>query len=120
MARPKKHGDGPSKPVSFRLSEADHLAYMQKCEAAGLSPSDFFRECVLTNRTQIVARPKASADRRRLLFLVNKASNNINQLAHRANADHLAGTLSELKYEAILDNLELIARYMKATLGHVD
>ena len=90
MARPKKHGDGPSKPVSFRLSEADFLAYQAKCAEAGLTPSDFFRECVLTNRTQIVARPKASGDTRRLLYLFNKAGNNMNQLAHRANADHLA------------------------------
>lgn len=120
MGRPKKHGDGPSKPVSFRLSEADYLAYQAKCEEAGLSQSDFFRECVLTNKTQVVARPKASADRQRLLFLVNKTSNNLNQLAYRANSDHLAGKLSEAGYETILDNLELIGRYLKATINHVD
>jgi hypothetical protein len=67
-----------------------------------------------------VARPKASADRRRLLYLFNKTSNNINQLAHRANADHLGGVLSESGYESILDQLELIVRYLKATLPHVD
>lgn len=120
MARPKKHGDEETKPVSFRLAQSERLAYLAKCEAAGLSPSDFFRQCVLTNKTQIVARPKASADRQRVLFLVNKASNNMNQLAYRANSDHLAGKLSEAKYQALIDNLELIARYMKATLGHVD
>jgi hypothetical protein len=120
MARPKKHGDEETMPVSFRLAKSERLAYLAKCKAAGLSPSDFFRECVLTNKTQIVARPKASADRQRMLFLVNKTSNNLNQLAYRANSDHLAGKLSEAKYEALLDNLELIARYMKATLGHVD
>lgn len=120
MARPKKHGDEATKPVSFRLAESERLAYLAKCEAAGLSPSDFFRECVLTNKTQIVAKPKATADRCQLLFLVNKTSNNLNQLAHRANSDHLAGKLSEQKYEAILNNLELIARNLKATLGYVD
>jgi len=120
MARPKKHGDGPSKPVSFRLSEADFLAYQAKCAEAGLTPSDFFRECVLTNRTQIVARPKASGDTRRLLYLFNKASNNMNQLAHRANADHLAGTLSGSTYEGILYNLEQIARYLRAAIHHAD
>ncbi len=122
MARPKKHGDEATKPVSFRLAESERLAYLAKCEAAGLSPSDFFRECVLTNKTQIVAKSKskATADRRQLLFLVNKTSNNLNQLAHRANSDHLAGKLSETKYEAILDSLELIARNLKATLGYVD
>lgn len=119
MARPKKHGDEPSKPVSFRLAESERLAYLAKCEAAGLSPSDFFRECVLTNKTQIIARPKASADRERLLFLVNKTSNNMNQLAYRANSDHLAGKLTEVKYEVILENLELIARFLKASIDNV-
>ena len=120
MARPKKHGDGPSKPVSFRLPESVYLEYEKKCADAGMSLSDFFRDCVLTNRTQIVARPKASPDRRRLLYLFNKTSNNMNQLAHRANADNQAGKVSPATYEAILDNLELLARYLKATLPHVD
>ena len=120
MARPKKHGAGLSKPVSFRLSEPDFLAYQEKVRASGLSASDFFRDAVLTNRTQIVARPKASGDKRRALYLLNKAGNNINQLAHRANAAHQAGTLSEKTLEGILDNLELIARYLKATVSHVD
>jgi len=120
MARPKKHGDESTVPVSFRLTKTERLDYLAKCEAAGLSPSDFFRDCVLTNRTQIVARPKASADRQRLLYLVNKTSNNLNQLAHRANSDHLAGKLSETKYEEMIDSLETIARFLKATIPHVD
>ncbi len=120
MARPKKHGAGLSKPVSFRLSEPDFLAYQEKVRASGLSASDFFRDAVLTNRTQIVARPKATADKHRALYLLNKAGNNINQLAHRANAAHQAGKLSEKTLEGILDNLELITRYLKATVGHVD
>ena len=109
-----------TRPVSFRLTAADHAAYLAKVEASGLKPSEFFRECVLQNRTQIVARAKASPERGRLLYLFNKASNNMNQLAHRANADHLAGTLSESTYEGILYNLEQIARYLKAAIHHAD
>lgn len=121
MVRPYKNGDEPSKPVSFRLPISVRDAYLNKCAAANLSPSDFFREYVLTNKTQVIAQqPKASADRRRLLFLVNKSSNNLNQLAHRANSDHLAGKLSEEAYEAILQGLEQIAQDMKAALAHVD
>ena len=109
-----------TRPVSFRLTAADHAAYLMKVEASGLKPSAFFRDAVLTNRTQIVARPKASPERGRLLYLFNKASNNINPLAHRANADHLAGTLSESTYEGILYNLEQVARYLKTALNHAD
>lgn len=107
-------------PVSFRLTAGDHAAYLAKVDASGLKPSEFFRDAVLTNRTQILARPpKASPERGRLLYLFNKTSNNINQLAHRANADHLAGVISEATYTRILTDLHGLAHYMKAAIKDV-
>ena len=119
---PRKPADGQklTRPVSFRLTDADHAAYLAKVEASGLKPSEFFRECVLQNRTQVVARVPTSSDKRRLLYLFNKASNNINQLAHRANADHLAGVISEDTYTRILADLHGLAHYMKAALKDAD
>lgn len=118
MPRPKKHGaetDGPSRPVSFRLSAPEYDAFKARCAAAGLCISDFFREAVLANRTQIIAKakPLSSPDSLRLLFLVNKSSNNINQLARRANEDHLSGKLDTPTYRQILAQLELIVALFK-------
>jgi Bacterial mobilisation protein (MobC) len=117
--------DGSSKDkltrlVSFRLTDADHQAYLEKVEASGLKPSTFFRDCVLTNRTQIIARPKSSLEKSRLLYLFNKASNNINQLAHRANSEHKGGGLSDGTYREILDALDDLSRDMKDILRRVD
>jgi hypothetical protein len=109
-----------TRPVSFRLTAADHAAYLAKVEASGMKPSAFFRDAVLTNKTQIVARAKASPERGRLVYLINKASNNINQLAHRTNADHLAGVVSEATYTRILAELQTLAHYMKATIKDAD
>lgn len=109
-----------SKPVAFRLTEADHAAYLEKVEASGLKPSEFFRECVLQNRTQVVARVQPSGDKRRLLYLFNKASNNLNQLAHRANAAELAGTATAATYAGILAELQAISDMMKEALDHAD
>lgn len=109
-----------TKPVAFRLSEADHAAYLAKVEASGMTPSQFFREAILTNKTQVIARPKQSADYGRLVYLINKASNNINQLAHRANADHQAGKVSEATYTGILSELNMLAHYLKATINNAD
>jgi len=116
----KGGGEKLTRPVSFRLTAADHAAYLAKVEASGLKPSEFFRECVLQNRTQIVARAKASPERGRLLYLFNKASNNINQLAHRANSDHLAGVITAETYTRILADLHGLAHYMKAALKDAD
>ncbi|MBK3786039.1 MobC family plasmid mobilization relaxosome protein [Paraburkholderia aspalathi] len=85
-----------------------------------MKASEFFRECVLTNRTKIVARLPASADRKRILFVVNKAGNNLNQLAHVANTQQLTGKLSEATFAAIVEQLELVEQLLKAHLHRVD
>ena len=109
MPRTKSNGGvGLGKPIAFRLSEADRAVYLEKVAASGLTQSEFFRQAVLTNRTQVIARPKASDDRKRLLYVFNKISNNLSQLAHRANSEHVRGKLSEATYEQMLDQLQMI------------
>ena len=121
MPRKKSNdGAGLGKPIAFRLSEVDRAAYLEKVTRSGLTQSEFFRQAVLTNRTQVIARPSASPERRRLLYIFNQASNNLNQIAHRANADHVSGNLSEATYEQVLEQMQLISRYLKATLAKVD
>ena len=119
---PRKPADGQklTRPVSFRLTDADHAAYLAKVEASGLKPSEFFRECVLQNRTQVVARVPTSSDKRRLLYLFNKASNNLNQLAHTANAAELAGTVTPATYAGILAELQTLADVMKEAIRNAD
>ena len=121
MARPKKEtAEKLTEPVSFRLAKADHAAFVAKVQASGMKESAFLRDCVLGNKTQIVAKPKANSDTRRLLYLSNKVSNNVNQLAHRVNTDHLAGKINEAAYERLLMELQAVTQFMKATLQNVD
>jgi hypothetical protein len=121
MPRKKSNdGAGLGKPISFRLSESDRAAYLEKVTRSGLTQSEFFRQAVLTNRTRVIARQVDSLDRRRLLYIFNKASQNLNQIAYRANSDHVSGTLSESTYEQLLNQMQMISRYLKATLAKVD
>lgn len=90
MARPTKDESEKLKTVAFRITEGDFWR-TKKFGASGLSQSEFFREYVLTNTTQVISRPVASKDSKRAVFLLHKASNNINQLAHRANSENRAG-----------------------------
>lgn len=113
MARPTKSEEeklGPT--IAFRLRSDDFHAYKKKVSASGVSQSEFFRLHVLGNTTQVVARPVASPDAKRAVFLLHKASNNLNQLAHRANVEHLAGTLSERSFVAIIDQLRQLNAFM--------
>ncbi|KAG1323446.1 hypothetical protein G6F63_012991 [Rhizopus arrhizus] len=110
----------PTRTVSFRLTLPDPATYLAKASAAGVKPSEFFRDAVLTNRTQVVARVQPSSDKRRLIYLFNKASNNLNQLAHTANAAELAGTVTPATYAGILAELQALADLMKKAIRDAD
>lgn len=119
--RPRKPpGEGLDNVVSFRLNDRDYAVHVGKCQAAGLNESEFYRQHVLNNTTQVIARPSASLEKKKMLYLVNKASNNLNQLAHRANSEHLEGVISEKTYSEILDNLQRMADYFKVVIANVD
>lgn len=121
MVRPRRDNSaalGP--PIHVRLSIQDREAFIAKAEAAGLTQSDFFRQCVMTNRTHVVARAPASTDRKRVLFFVSKASNNLNQLAHAVNSERLAGKVTEGTISSVLDSLHALELLLKAHLHSVD
>ncbi len=116
--------DGQKEPltrrINARLTEAEHALIEEKRAAAGMNASEFFRECVLTNRTQIVARPQASGDRKQLLYAVNKVGNNLNQLAHAVNTAHMTERVSEATYLSVLDHLRWFQQYLKGMVDRVD
>lgn len=107
-------------PISFRLNANDHAVWMQKIESSGMTKSEFIRAAVINNETVVHERKRASVDKKKLLFISNKASNNINQLAHRAHSDKLAGILSESTYIDVLYELQSLNSHLKATLSNVD
>jgi hypothetical protein len=108
------------KPIAFRLPLADRTAFLAKVHESGLTQAEFFRQCVLTNRTKVIARSAPSVDRKRTVFVVNKAGNNLNQIAHVLNAARLDQSASETTYLAALDTLESIELLLRAHLKNVD
>lgn len=114
-ARPKILS-GP--PISFRLGADDHIEFMAAVAQSGMRTTEYIRECVLSNETKVEIRHVApSPEFGRVLYVVNKAGNNINQLAHRANLDNLKGALSEQTYQAILRELEYISLALRAVVN---
>lgn len=109
-----------SRVASFRLTDSDYGAYRVKFVASGLTQSEFFRQHVLHNTTQVIAAKRASLDAKRMLYLYTTVANNINQLAHRVNADHLAGKNSEATYSSLLASLDAIHTNLRLVLKNVD
>lgn len=101
-----------SERVAFRMTKADKAAYESKVAASGLTPSEFFRSAVLTNKTAVISR-RLDPRLVEMRFLMRKASNNINQIAHRVNADNVSGKLSDRTYLGIMNALIRLSDYMK-------
>lgn len=98
---------------SFRLPVSDADWWDAKIARSGFdNKSAFFRQAVQENKTEVIARPVATRDAKRAVFLLAKASNNINQLAHRANTEHRAGKVPESTFAAILDQLQQLNQFM--------
>ena len=116
MARPKKNTEMFSKPVSFRLTATDHAAYQEKVIASGLSPSNFFRDVVLKNKTRIYAAAQLNDNQKELIRYFRAASNNMNQLAKRCNIDNKRGILTDKSYIALLESLQTIERYLRQAI----
>ena len=114
MARPpKKEETALDTRVGFRLSKSDYEHYLQKVAESGMSASEFFREAVLGNKTEIVV---LAPETRELVYHFAKVGNNLNQLAKRVHEDHAKGVLDGERYDWLNVRLVAIADYLKALI----
>lgn len=121
MARPKKpDSEKLTRTVAWRVTETVKVEMDQQYAESGLTQSEFLRELLQRKKATIVAKPRPSSDLKQLVFLFNKASNNINQLAHRANAAHLDGTENEQTYAGILAALQLLNEQLKRGIDNAN
>ena len=109
MARLRRAYDGERRTEGYtvQLTESERVELGQRAEGRGLLVSDYVRACCLTDRLPpaVTGRPKAEA--LALVAALARIGNNLNQLAHHANA------LGELRSERAL--LEALAEFGEAT-----
>lgn len=84
----KKGGRPPSvtkrdQQITVCLTKIEKLALSKRAEKAGLNLSDYGRQMILTGRVQA----RLSAQENETLNQVARLGNNLNQIAHKANAD---------------------------------
>lgn len=132
--------------VAFRLPEDEYRLFIGKALAAGQSQTEFFRSAVLQNKTELLAhgvpltkeelkrlaeaeerqkrldnaKRRTSEEKKRMLFLFNKASNNINQIAKAVNTAFLDGSVDKSTFESILDDLDHLTNYFHACIDYID
>jgi hypothetical protein len=96
--------------ISLRITPDEFSPFAKQIEESKLSRSAFFRKVVLDKSSFINIEVK---DTRKLLYLFNKSSNNINQLALKVNVAHKNGKISDRKYSLFLNALLNIESLMK-------
>ncbi|OSK14531.1 bacterial mobilization protein (MobC) [Escherichia coli M056] len=116
----KANSKNKDKVVAFRLSSEDFIQFEEKLAASNMKKSEFFREVFLNSNVNITVKAGPSKDLERLTFLFNKASNNLNQLAHQVNSAHLSGQVSERLYKTVNNVLVDIRTLLLSGVKDVD
>lgn len=124
---------------SARCDEHMYVEIEQECAVTEMTKSDYLRDLWENrNRTIVLDGEVMSRDeiarraeqiekireheavenewRARTLFLMNKSSNNTNQLARKANIAYLNGDLNQQTFDDILEQLMIQTRYMRNAL----
>lgn len=103
--------------ISFRLSVDEMAQFESFIKRAGCSPSDFFRELILNDLPMF---KEYTGLRKRLIFITNKAGNNVTQLAYVANVAFERGLINadvQLKWLNLLASIEEL---LLAGIHHAD
>ncbi|MCD9538965.1 plasmid mobilization protein [Photobacterium carnosum] len=94
--------------LSVRISTTEKQHFIDEAEKARMTVSEYFRVAIIDNETFVVQKEIMSKDKRNLIYLFNKTSNNMNQLAKSVNIAHNSGNMNEKLSLQVLRELQLI------------
>jgi len=97
---------GFTKMVAVRLTEADYENYEAKVSESGMSSSEYLRECVLKNRTTVIAQEKPRVEKSQALYLINITAHDIERLARFFQNQFEAQCIDGETYHALLVRLD--------------
>lgn len=91
--------------VTFRLTEEEYAPFDRAIKELNISKSEFFRLLTIGKINTYASDKRNIPEYKRCLSQLSWAGNNINQIAHRLNSDHLKGIISESLYKKVLNGL---------------
>ena len=117
MARPLKSGKHKDAVVAFRLAQDEFAPFEELLLRSSMNKSEFFRSIFLSNDKQVTLKERRPVDYQRLLYVANKAGNNLNQIAKQLNVAHKTGSINELDYRHAINQLVSINECFKGILN---
>jgi hypothetical protein len=103
--------------VSVRLTDEQYAPHDEIMKRTGVSASAYFRE-LLTNKHPVFK--EASMADERLVFVFNKSSNNLNQVAKRVHQAHHRGIISQVLFMKLCNTLNAIRDLLLARVDRAD
>ncbi|KPW75621.1 Relaxosome component, partial [Pseudomonas syringae pv. coriandricola] len=103
--------------IRFRLTQDEMAQFDDMIKRAGCSVSDFFRKLILN---QLPVFREFTGFKRRIVFIVNKAGNNISQLAYIAKAASDRGIITDSVRDKWYETLMVIESILLAGIDHAD
>ncbi|PBP65872.1 relaxosome protein [Pseudomonas syringae] len=103
--------------IRFRLTQDEMAQFDDMIKRAGCSASDFFRELIL-NKAPVFR--EFTGFRKRIVFIVNKAGNNISQLAYIAKAASDRGIITDSVRDKWYETLMVIETILLAGIEYAD
>ncbi|PCD85915.1 plasmid mobilization relaxosome protein MobC [Vibrio mediterranei] len=94
--------------VQAKLTPSEYEPFKQLIEITGLKKATLIKKVILSNKNNVFCVEKSKEEiesKKRMLFLANKASNNINQIAKRLNQAYRGEIVSERNYRQIMNDL---------------
>lgn len=101
-------------PTAFRLRPDARDALFTRAKEAGMSPRAWLEQAILENKTRIVVNTSAQD----LVFQINKAGNNLNQIAHAIHTLRLKDMLAAGHYTQHMETLRAIEGLLTDALAH--
>ena len=106
-----RQGVKPRKNYTVRLSEQEQKTLLKKAGECGMKPSQYIRKLITEGGMVDMSLPE---QRRDLINQIARIGNNVNQIAHRANAD---GWISEWDVERVIAKMEEVKELMREVAG---
>lgn len=104
--------------VSIRLTDDEIQPFLELIKSTKLSKTEIFKKILLSKSNNVSVKKNDKDNYKKLLFLFNKASNNINQLARTINISNKAGSLSEKNFIKLNNNLIKLNTLFKSGLNN--
>lgn len=104
--------------ISFRLTDSEYEPFKQVIEELGITKSEFFRLLITDRLDPEKHNKKSQSDYNRLLFLFNKTSNNINQIAKNLNILFKRGDITEREFKKWLSILSVVSSNLLSGLDN--